>query len=142
MDDFFSAQALIITQLMEQVPELRLVRGARDLASVRERPGTAPAAYVLYDGQNARIGAGREQMVEQKWMVVTVVRNARDAVFGHGERQEAGPILLHICQTLLGWQPGSEHGALSLIHAPGPSFKDGFGFYPLCFTTRVVLRPD
>ena len=141
MKDLFSAQALIITQLTEQVPELRVVRGARDLPSIRERPGTTPAAYVLYDGQDAGVGAGREQVVEQKWLVVVVIRNARDALFGQGERQEGGPVLLHICQPLLGWQPGPEYGALSLIHTPAPSFNEGFGFYPLRFATRMVLRP-
>lgn len=141
MDDYFSAQALIVSQLMEQLPELRVVRGARDLASVREGVVTAPAAYVLYDGLDVRLGAGREQMVEQKWMVLSVVRHLQDALFGVGERQEAGPLLLRVCQTLLGWQPGPEHGALSMMNAPPPSFHDGFGFYPLRFTSRVVLRP-
>lgn len=141
MDDLFAIQSLLIARLQEQIPELRLVRGARDLVSVQEQPGTAPSAYVIYDGQEAGIGAGQEQMVEQKWLVVTVVRNVRGALFGGEERQEAGPLLLHTCQTLLGWQPGSEFGALSLIHAPGPTFKQGFGFYPLRFSSRVILRP-
>ena len=142
MNDLFSAQPLIITRLSEQMSELHVVRGARDLASLRERSGRVPAAYVLYDGQEALIGAGQAQRVAQKWLVVAVVRHARDLVFGQGERQEAGVLLLRICQTILGWQPGPEHGALAMSHAPAPSFNEGFGFYPLRFMTRIVLRSD
>ena len=142
MNDIFAAQGLIVTQLAEQVPQLRLVRGARDFASILERPGTPPAAYVLYDGQDGRIGAGQEQLVEQKWLVVAVVRNARDAIFGSGERLEAGPLLLHICQALLGWQPAPEYGALYLSNAPAPSFNGGFALFPLRFITRVIVKSE
>lgn len=141
MEDLFSAQPLIIAQLLNQVSAFRVVRGARDLASIRSRPGTAPAAYVLYDGLDAGIGADRAQMVQQKWMIVTVVRNAREAAWGVGERQEAGLILRHVCHALLGWRPGPDHGPLTLIHAPSPSFDDAHGFYPLRFSSRTLLHP-
>lgn len=140
MNDYFSAQELILVRLIQQLPEFRLVRGARDLASVRARPGASPSAYVLYNGQEALVGAGREQAVAQQWLVVVVVKNLRDSVGGQGERQEVGPLLIQVCQALLGWKPGEEHGALAMANAPGPTFHEGFGFYPLMFTTRVIVQ--
>ncbi|MBF0401474.1 MAG: hypothetical protein HQL90_11975 [Magnetococcales bacterium] len=141
MNDLFAAQRLIINQLTAQVPGVRQVQGIRELAALHERPGTTPAAYVMYDGQELRMGAGQAQVVDQKWLVVLVTRHVRDNTHHNNERQEAGPLLVHVCRTLLGWQPGPDYGALSLIPAPNPSFRDGFGFYSLRFSTRITLQP-
>ncbi|WP_130471746.1 phage tail terminator protein [Candidatus Magnetaquicoccus inordinatus] len=145
MNDLFFAQELLVNRLTEQVNGLRLVQGVRDAALVQERPGTTPAAYVLYDGQDLRMHAGRAQVVDQKWLVMLVIRSLRDhpvkAMPGEG-RQEAGPLLVHLCRALLGWRPAMEYGPLSLLNAPNPSFRDGFGYYPLRFATRTVIRAE
>ena len=149
MNDLFAAQPLIVAQLTEQVPGLRLVQGMRELATLQERPGITPAAYVLYDGQEVRMQAEQAQVVDQKWLVVVVIRHVRPTCpevtrsgTGNSERQEAGPLLLHVCRALLGWRPGPEYGALSLLNAPNPSFRDGFGLYSLRFMTRTVIQPE
>ncbi len=145
MNDLFAAQPLIIAQLTEQVSGLRLVHGIRELAALQERPGTTPAAYVLYDGQEVRMQADQAQVVDQKWLIVLVIRHVRETMppqARSGERQDAGPLLIHICRALLGWQPGAEYGPLSLLTAPNPSFRDGLGFYSLRFMTRTVIQPE
>jgi hypothetical protein len=145
MNDLFVAQQLLVNRLTEQVNGLRLVQGLRDGAAVQERPGTTPAAYVLYDGQEVRMQAGRAQVVDQKWLVMLVIRSLRDTTApptANSGRQDAGPLLIHLCRALLGWRPAAEFGPLSLLNAPNPSFRDGFGYYPLRFATRTVIRAD
>lgn len=141
MNDLFAAQPLIIAHLTDQVTGVRLVQGIRDLSALHERPGTTPAAYVMYDGQELRMGAGQAQVVDQKWLIMVVTRHVRDTIQPSGERQEAGPLLIHVCRALLGWRPGSEYGAFSLVNAPNPSFRDGFGYYSLRFITRLTIQP-
>ncbi|MEO5341068.1 MAG: hypothetical protein H7837_11235 [Magnetococcus sp. MYC-9] len=144
MNDLFAAQGLLIDRLSSQLPALRLVKGVRELATLHERPGTTPAAYVLYDGQDMRMGAGQAQVVDQRWLVVLVVRSRRELApvpAEGGERQEAGPLLIQLCRALLGWKPDAEHGPLALAQGPNPTFRDGFGFYTLRFVTRLTIRP-
>ena len=142
MNDLFSAQALIMAQLTSQVPGLRLVQGVREMAAIQERPGITPAAYVLYDGQEVRMAADRAQVVEQKWLIVVVIRHVRETIPQDSSSQEAGPLLLHVCRALLGWRPGADYGALTLLNAPNPVFRDGFGLYSLRFMTRIIIWPE
>lgn len=142
MDNYFSAQTLIINRLMEEVPGLRAVRGARDMAEVAAHRGNAPAAYVLYDGQEPYLAAGLEAVVNQRWLVVAAVHNLRDNGNGEGERNEAGALMIYFSRALIGWSPDAEHGPMTLAKAAGPQFSGGFGFYPLAFTSRVVLSGD
>ncbi|MBF0182790.1 MAG: hypothetical protein HQM06_00170 [Magnetococcales bacterium] len=143
MNDLFVAQDLLINRLTEQVNGLRVVQGLRDSAAMQEKPGTTPAAYVMYDGQDVRMQAGGAQVVDQKWLVILVTRSLRDApaaVAPAATRQEAGPLLIHLCRALLGWRPTMAFGPLTLLNAPNPSFRDGFSYYPLRFATRTVIR--
>ncbi|MEO5362454.1 MAG: hypothetical protein H7838_02330 [Magnetococcus sp. DMHC-8] len=144
MNDLFAAQGPIMARLTGQVPGLRLVQGVREMGALQERPGITPAAYVLYDGQDVRMQADQAQVVDQKWLILVVIRHVRATVqpqADNGERQEPGPLLIHVCRALLGWRPGPEFGALSLLNAPNPSFRDGMGLYSLRFATRTVIRP-
>ncbi|MEO5352699.1 MAG: hypothetical protein H7835_05730 [Magnetococcus sp. XQGC-1] len=142
MNDLFAAQTVLVQQLTAQVPGLRLVQAVREQAALQERPGITPAAYVLYDGQELRMHADQAQVVDQKWLVVLLLRHVRDIPgTGGSDRQEAGPLLIHICRALLGWRPGAEYGPLSLVNTPTPSFRDGFGHYALRFVTRTTIRP-
>lgn len=137
MDDYFAAEALILRRIAAELPDLRVVDGGRSLSEIQGRRSVSPAVYVLYDGQEALMGAQQAQVVAQKWVVVTMVRNAR--AWGTGERGEAGLLMVRLCQALLGWQPGPDHGPLTMATAPGPLFQGGVGFYPLRFITRIVL---
>ncbi len=142
MNDCFEAQRLIIDRLGASVPGLRAVHGARDLEEIKAHRGTAPAAYVLYDGQEPFLGAGSVAAVDQKWLVVAAVHNLRESMGGLGEGNEAGDLLIRFSRVLLGWRPGPDHGPMTLDRAPAPQFAGGFGFYPMGFRTRVVLRGD
>ena len=148
MNDLFYAQSQIMQQLTQEVPDLRLVRGVRALTDLQERPGNSPAAYVLYDGQEVRMAAGFAQVVDQKWLVVLVTRQARPTAPlpkippESDPRPQPGPLLIQLCRALLGWQAGADYGAFSLANAPNPYFREGFGFYPLRFITRLVIQPE
>lgn len=140
MNDYFAAEALILERLSSQIPAFRLVQGARDFAGVLEQTGVSPAIHLVYDGQEVRMGAGSAQAVDQLWLVVVAVKNVREATNGLGERQEAGPLLIQTCQALLGWRPGEDHGPMRMVSASGASFAQGVAFFPLRFSTRVMLQ--
>ncbi|MBF0448585.1 MAG: hypothetical protein HQL67_10315 [Magnetococcales bacterium] len=140
MNNYFAAEALILTQLEQLNDSFRQIGAGRSLEAIREHPGAVPALFLIYDGQKPDLGAGREQAIHQQWLLVVVVRSARQMENGIQERIEAGPLLIRLCETLIGWQPDSEHGPLTLNTAPGPVYHHGYGYYPLRMSTRLILR--
>lgn len=74
--------------------------------------------------------------------VVVVVRNPGSQLTGTDSRLEAGPIMVSIVRSLLGWVPSVDCEPLRMTNAPSPEFDAGFGFYPLAFSTRYVLSGE
>ncbi|MBF0296681.1 MAG: DUF1834 domain-containing protein [Magnetococcales bacterium] len=142
MYDLFAAEPLILERLRQQMTAPRLVQGMRDREAVYTRTAVAPALYLVCDGQETRMGAGNEQVVDQAWLVVLAVRNARESDTGRAEREEAGPLLGDLARALLGWRPGPDHGPLRMAAAPGPVFGQGMAFFAMRFVTRLLLRGD
>jgi hypothetical protein len=140
MNNYFAAEALILERLQNLNAEFRLITTGRTLQDIQNHPAPVPALYLIYDGQEPYMGAGQEQAINQHWLLVITVRSARDRVTGAYERLEAGPLLIQLCETLIGWQPSAEYGPLTLNTAPGPIYNDGFGYYPARFSTRLILR--
>ncbi|MBF0371236.1 MAG: hypothetical protein HQL52_17445 [Magnetococcales bacterium] len=140
MDDFYAAEPLIVTRLKGQVSALKSVAGARDLDGAAEMSRPAPAAYVIPSGEAIRSANEGEATLEQYWVVVIAVRNARDLQSGEAERREVGPIKAAVISALLGWKPGKGFTPLSIAQAPPPIPLDGVGFYPVRFSTRITVR--
>ncbi len=140
MTNYFAAESLILQRLQTLADDFRLITTGRSLKEIQEHPAPTPALYLIYDGQKSIIGAGKQQAIDQQWLVVIAVRSARDRISGAHERLEAGPLLIKICETLIGWQPDTEYGPLGLGSAPGPLHGDGMGYYPALFYTRMVLK--
>lgn len=140
MSNYFAVEGLILDRLRSSVGDFRLITTGRNLAGVQDHPGPVPAIYLIYDGQKPHMGAGLEQVIDQSWLLVIVVRSVRDLVAGSSERLDAGGLLLQVCEALLGWKPDGEYGPLTLNTAPGPTYDNGFGYYPVRFGTRMILR--
>lgn len=140
MDNYLSAESLIIERLRTQVTGVRAVLSAADLAGVEEAKQVTPALHVLYDGDDLgdRAADGADGIVRQRWLVIVAVRNARGQASGAGAREVAGPIILQVLAALGGWQPDEEHGELVRIAAPRPAFSPGgFAYFPLAFHTAI-----
>ncbi|MBF0189786.1 MAG: hypothetical protein HQL99_01390 [Magnetococcales bacterium] len=139
MDDLFAAEHPILERLRLRIPAFRQVCAARSLEEIPAFTGTTPALYVLFDGHKPLVHAGHEQALEQRWLMVVAVRNGREADRGEGERREAGPLLWQVCQALVGWRPGPDHGPFRVSTTPGALVAEGVALFPLRFATRVVV---
>ncbi|MBF0380687.1 MAG: hypothetical protein HQL69_06700 [Magnetococcales bacterium] len=140
MSNYFAAEELILNQLQSLTDGFKLINTGRSIKELFNHPGPVPALYLIYDGQKPFMGAGVEQVIDQQWLLVVVVRCARETTSGTFERLEAGPLINSICSTLLGWKPNSDYGPLTLTTAPGPIYNNGYGYYPICFSTRFTIK--
>lgn len=144
MDNYLSAEPLILARLREKVPELVGVFSAADLDGVLESKQCHPAAHVLFDGDRVLEGHGRSsdgvcQLVDQSWYVVLVAKNARTQLTGEAARHDIGPLIMKVLRALQGWSPSPAHGPLRRVSGARPGFKGGFVYFPLCFLTKVSV---
>ncbi len=144
MDDYFVAERWIIDRLIDQVPELRAVEGAQSLNGVAASSRSSPMAAVIWGGETPLTGdnyrVGRGQIIDQQWMILLVVRNARNVGTGGGIRAEAGPLLIKINSALQNWKPAPGFGRLIKMATPGPRYEDGYGFFALRYSTRITMQ--
>ncbi len=151
---WFALEELIVARLEGRVAEaveagtwgdrkVPKVIVAADLAGVEERAQMAPALFVVFDNYNPaqEVNRGRVQQVEQHWVIFVVTRNARGQHSGQGVRDDARPLLDLVTRALCGWEPHPDFGALYMGADTGPIYSEaGFGYFPLRFTTRCVVR--
>lgn len=147
LSDYLALEPVIIDRLESEVTELVLVGSAPDLDGLAEGRQATPSAYVIYGGDQVptndrRISdAGKRHVITQRWFVVLAVRNVRDTVSGSGVRSDAGPLLSKIITALAGekpWVPVSGIRPLRRAGAPRPSYRAGYGLFPLLFTADVI----
>jgi len=138
-------EAALIAHIGDTVGSLKKVLGAADLAGVQERQQVTPAVHVIYQGDDVPTGQhdrgyfGSPQVVHQRWLVAVAVRNVRGIREGTAMREEAGPILAQVITALEAWQPPAPWRPMKRAPSPPPWYSNGFGYFPLLFTTEVVL---
>lgn len=147
---FLAPEALIVARLEERVQaaawgdrKLPRVFTAADAANVEERSQMAPAYYVVLDSYAPTQGQGngRIQQIEQQWVVYAVLRNAAKHDRAQGVRDDANAMIDLALGALCGWAPGVDFNPLRLMADSGPVYSDaGFGYFPLRFETRCVVR--
>jgi hypothetical protein len=141
--DYLALEDLLVARLRSEMPELKAVLTAEDLAGVRGATQFDAAAHVVYLGDDVTTasGSGAAQPVAQQWMVVLVVKFAGTPTTGKGLRKKAGPLIAKLLQTVCGWQPQpAPLTALRRINAPKVGYDNGFAYYPFAFkTTHVTL---
>jgi len=143
--DYLAAGPLIIARIADAVPGIVSVLPARDLASLTESTLQSPTVFVVYDGDRLAdtAGRGQAQAVQQRWLVVLAIRNAKQGDGGAGMAAEAGPLLVGLLKALQGWQPNStDYRPLVRVAAPRPGYSPAFAYYPLAFESQIVTTGD
>ena len=143
--DHLMAEPLLIARIEDQVPDLRAVLSAADLAGVKAASQVTPAVHVLYGGDDVptregdRGWTGKPQKILQRWMAVVAVRNARTQRTGAAAREDAGPLLSQLIGALAGFQLDPALGPLKRIPAPQPAYDAGFAYFPTLWTTEFYV---
>jgi hypothetical protein len=142
---FFALEALLLARLQAIAPAGVKVLTAADLAGTAENAQHCPAYQIVFGGYRTvdEQAAGAVQLVEQRWFVVTAVRNAGSQITGEKGRTSAGELMNDALHGLLGWPPGGPFTRLRLGTGGAPTFrKGGLAYYPLLFTTRLKLTGE
>lgn len=110
-----------------------------DLVGVKEKSQVTPALHVvLHSYQPLSDDDGSSSRWREIWLVVVVVKNARQNVGAQAVRNEAPPLLAEVVAALDGWRCPGCIGLVRAIDPPAPLITDGFGYFPLAFATQVV----
>jgi len=139
MADALTAWQPIVDRIKTEVPALKAVHPVWDLASVVEQSQVNPAVFVVYDGEEPvdSVNNGKRVMEDQRFIIVLVVRNAKDVLGGSGARESAVALRGDVLRAVSGWQPTSEHRPLQRAKgSPPPHYTPGFAYLPTTFTTR------
>lgn len=152
--DYLSAGSLIESRIVARAPAIKRVAAMGNLYSLLEAEpteflkqvsGQLPAAYVGFDGETIgdTTGDGFTHVVLQRWLIVLVVGNYRNADRAEGVVDAAGPLLSTLVAALTGWRPEG-FTELERQTAPRPGYLAGVGFFPLSFATTLVVEgiPD
>jgi hypothetical protein len=143
--DYLALEDLLVARVKAEMPELKAVLTAVDLAGVQAQRQLEPAAHVIYlgdevgQGASAQGGSGLAQVTSQQWMVVLVIKFAGTVTSGKGNRAKAGPLIAKLLKALCGWQPVAPLTALKRINAPKVGYDNGYAYYPFAFKTSHVL---
>lgn len=141
--NYLAAEAPIIDKIRAAMPELVGVFAPSDLAGVTEGQQLTPAVHVVYYGDRVVEGSGRSydgavQTVDQLWYAILVVRNSKQVPQAI-VRQDAGPLAHKLLKSLQGFAPTQAHSPLRRVDGVPPGFKNGFGYLPFLFSTRITL---
>lgn len=110
-----------------------------DLAGVKEKSQVTPALHLVLHGyqplSNDGAGDSRWRVI---WLVVAVVRNARQNAGAAPIQGDAGALLAETIGALDGWRCPGTSKDMEAIDPPNPLITDGFGYFPLAFAVEVV----
>lgn len=147
--DYLAAGALIEARIQAKAPDIKRVAALGSLYTLLEAEpedflkqvsGKLPAAFVGFDGEliGDTAGDGISHIALQRWLIVLVVGNYRQADRGEGVVDAAGPLLSQLVAALTGWRPD---GFTELMRqsAPRPGYLVGVGFFPLSFVTALAV---
>lgn len=145
-DNWLAAEPLLVERLRTQVPDLRAVYQAEDLAALDAqkdvRAAATPAAHVFYLGDQVLVGddssrnQGAAQVVDQIYGVALVVRNATGA---GGLRADAGRLLPQLIRAIAGWDcgvAGLRPFRRAAVRTP-PRYYADKAIFPLFFAARA-----
>lgn len=147
--DYLAAGGLIEARIRASVPDIKRVAALGNLYALLEAEpedflkqvsGKLPAAFVGFDGEaiGDAAGDGISHVALQRWLIVLVVGNYRQADRAEGVVDAAGPLLSQLLVALTGWRPVG-FSELMRQAAPRPGYLAGVGFFPLVFATTLVV---
>ena len=143
--NLLAIEAELVQRLQQRLAPLRPavhVLTAADLADVTEEKQLCPAVHVIYQGYTPTESRadGRAVRIEQTWLAVVAVRNARAVQSGAAARAEAGALAQQVLLALQGWQPADATKPLQLASAPNAGYSAGYQYVPLAFTAELICR--
>lgn len=144
-ENYLALEPLIIDRLRDEIRCIDNIFSGADLASVKGCSQIVPALHVLYMGDRIPGGEGSsacdgaDQVLTQLWAVVVAVNNVTGILDGSEARQEAGPLISQVLETLQGWKPAQGFRALKRTTGPGPNYVEGFFYMPLVFECVVIF---
>jgi len=133
---------LLEARIRAQVPELKEVAGAADMANIMSGRLTDMGCYIFQEritaAENHMIGTTMQQLT-LSFAVLLVVRNVKDAR-GADAADASYTLQARIQSALLGWSP--EAGADVLAYSGGAlvSFANGFFIWKDTFNTHQFIR--
>jgi len=135
--------APIAERLKDQVPALRAVDGAAELAGAMERLRNPPEAFVLLlaedAGENLFGDLAVVQMVTARFGVVQIVRNLAGAG-GGAAAEELRQIRLAVRDALVGWQHPDGERTTTFRRGRLVSFNDQLLSWQDEFETEFQIR--
>lgn len=150
MIDYLGAGALIAERIRAKAPDIKRVELLGNLYALLEKDPAemakalntqSPVVFVGLDGEQIgdSTGDGITHVAEQHWMIVLAVANYRKSGTAQGVLDEAGPLLGELIVALAGWTPDG-FTALHRQAAPRPGYLAGVGFFPMVFTTDLIVE--
>ena len=110
-----------------------------DLVGVKEARQATPALHVvLHSFQPVEDDGASDNRWREIWLVVAVVKQVRQGTGARAVRDAAPELLRETLAALDGWRCPGTVGFVRAISPPGPVITDGFGYFPLAFTSHVV----
>jgi hypothetical protein len=144
--DYLFLEPVLVERIKANVQGLKAVLTASDLAAMEEQAQIAPAAHVIYLGDETGIGPGQQgtmgktQIVTQLWAVVIAVYHADPADTSYGNRRLAGPLIASLLRGLSGWTPQDTVKALTRGQPVRTHYANGYGYYPFVFRAEFVFN--
>ncbi|UGA40345.1 hypothetical protein JOS77_14065 [Chromobacterium haemolyticum] len=124
----------LVARLRAEITGVRTIEQRGEMDDLVTGNQISPALYVIYqrdvlpsDSQSA----DAHNLIQQYWLVVAVMQGNNAAAF-----DKAGQLLAQVRDALLGWSPDfSYYDKLKAATPPPALYQDGFGYYPLLFTS-------
>ena len=137
-------ESTMLERIRQAVPAGVKVFSAADLAGAQANFQFAPAVHVIFSGYRVKRNAANNLVceVEQTWLTVVAVRNARDQKAGAAARGDSGDLTKTVFDAMAGWLPEGSCRPFSLADGPGSGFDEGVFFIPLAWRTVVELARD
>jgi hypothetical protein len=112
-----------------------------DLAGVKERSQVTPALHVvLHSYRPLSDDSGPTSRWLEIYLVVVVVKHARQAIGAEAIRGSAAPLIAEVIAALDGWRCAGCIGRVRAIDPPNPLITDSFGYFPLAFGVESVTE--
>lgn len=116
------------------------VLSAAELAGVGESNQPTPAVHVLYRGFRVLQSGSSTMEIEQYWLTVVAVRNARDPVTAEAARNDAGPLAIDVINALLGRDYDNCGPLAPLENPPAPGFSAGHLYLPVGWKAPITIE--
>lgn len=119
------------------------VQTIANIISIKDQSQGDANVFVSYNGLSGiqtLPGCPSIVTVNQQFILWTVARSSSRHATQEGTREIADPIIVAILEALCGWRYAVNKAILELAETPGPSYEEGFGYFPLIFKYKTQIR--